>query len=357
MIRNRITRVQQELQKRGFDALLVSSLLHIRYLTGFTGTNALLILTPTSSILLTDVRYALHVREQVKVCKRIIVTQRGLLEEAARRGLFDTLSKVGFEAAQVTYAQYRSMRKLFPHVSFASTRDIVEEAMVVKDEEELAHIRAAVKISDRVFEEVVKIIRPGVTEAEIAAEISYFHRMFGAEGDAFDTIVASGERSAFPHARASQKPIKSGELVTLDFGCVVSGYHSDITRTVLVGKPSRRARQLYDAVRAAQEEAIQSARGGMWARDLDAVARRRVARAGFGKFFQHSLGHGLGLHVHERPRVSQLSKERLAAGSVITIEPGIYIPQFGGVRIEDDVVLRDTDCEVLSTAPKDFLII
>ncbi|MER3522626.1 MAG: hypothetical protein C4326_00810 [Ignavibacteria bacterium] len=237
MTRHRIARVQQEVQKRGFDALLVSSLLHIRYLTGFTGTNGLLILTPTSSILLTDVRYALHVREEVKTCKRIIVSQRGLLEEAARRGLFDTVSKVGFAAAQVTYAQYRSMRKLFPHVSFASTHDIVEEAIIVKDAEEIAQIRAAVKISDRVFGEVVKVMRPGVRELEIAAEISYLHRMFGAEGDAFETIVASGERSAFPHARASQKRIRSGELVTLDFGCVVNGYHSDITRKTEQASP------------------------------------------------------------------------------------------------------------------------
>lgn len=357
MRRDRIARVREELQRRGLDGMLVSSLSHIQYLTGFTGTNALLLLTPSTAVLLTDGRYAQQVKQEAQGCRRVIVTRNGLFEEAARRRLLNSGSRIGFEAQQITYAQYRTLRKLFPDVSFASTREIVEEVMLVKDAEEVESIREAARISDRVFDAVLRIIRPGVTELDIAAEISYLHRSLGAERDAFETIVASGPRSALPHARASRKQIKKGELVTLDFGCVVNGYNSDITRTVAVGRPTRRARQMYEAVRAAQQEAIASARGGMPARDLDAVARRCIARAGFGKLFQHSLGHGLGLHVHERPRVSQQSKECLRVGSVITIEPGVYMPEFGGVRIEDDVLLRENGCEVLNTAPKEFIVV
>lgn len=354
---HRMKRVREALQRRGLDGFLVTSLLNIRYLTGFTGTNALLIISSRNSILLTDVRYALQAKHEVGQKLRVVVTRNGLYAEAARRGLLQQGSTFGFEAHQVTYAHYRTLRKLFPGVSFASTRDLVEEIMLVKDEEEIASIRRAAKISDRVFNEVRHMIRPGVRELEVAAEISYLHRRYGAEGDAFEIIVASGERSALPHARASSKHIRSGELVTLDFGCVVNGYHSDITRTICVEKASRRARQLYEAVLDAQRAAIESARAGMWARDLDAVARKRIVRAGLGTYFQHSLGHGLGLHVHERPRVSRRSTEQLKAGSVITIEPGVYIPGFGGVRIEDDVLLHDTGCELLSNAPKDFVTV
>ena len=229
--------------------------------------------------------------------------------------------------------------------------------MLVKDDHEVEMIRRAVGISDKVFDDVLKVIRVGVRELEVAAEISYLHKSLGAERDAFETIVASGERSALPHARATEKKIKAGELLTLDFGCVVNGYNSDITRTIAIGKTSIRAKRMYDVVREAQQEAIESAKGGIWAKDLDAVARKRIERLGYGKYFNHSLGHGLGLHVHERPKVSQLSKERLRSGSVITIEPGVYLPKFGGVRIEDDVLLTESGCVVLNKATKEFIVI
>lgn len=357
MTQDRIARVRGEMQRRGLDALIISSLFNIRYLTGFTGSNALLIIMRRSAVFLSDIRYTVQAKNEVQHCTRIIITKIGLYEEASKRKLLKPSVKVGFESQQVTYAQYRALRKLFSEMSFASTSEIVEEVMLVKDECEVETMRRAVKISDRVFHEILKVIRPGVSELEVAAEISYLHKSFGAESDAFDTIVASGERSAFPHARASQKKIGSGELVTLDFGCVVDGYNSDITRTVSVGKTTIRAKRMYDVVHEAQQEAILSAKAGMWAKDLDAVARKRIERLGFGKYFNHSLGHGLGLHVHERPKVSQLSKEKLKAGSVITIEPGVYIPEFGGVRIEDDVLLTENGCVVLNEAPKQFIVL
>ncbi len=356
MTRNRIARVRDAMQKQGLDALLVSSLSNIRYLTGFTGSNGLLVVTSRSAIFISDIRYTNQAKLEVDGCK-IVITKIGLYEEASRRRVLEHASKVGFESQQITYAQYRVLRKLFPSTSFASTKEIVEDVMLVKDQHEIAMIRRAAEISDLVFAEVVNEIRPGVSELEIAGSISYLHRKLGAERDAFETIVASGERSAYPHARATQKKIKSGDLVTLDFGCVVGGYNSDITRTVAVGKTSLRAKRMYDTVHEAQLKAIGAAKAGMWAKDLDAVARQQIEKCGMGKYFNHSLGHGLGLHIHERPRVSELSKECLRAGSVITIEPGVYIPGFGGVRIEDDVVLTENGCVVLNSAPKEFLVL
>lgn len=362
MTNNRTARVREEMQRRGLDAFIVSSLFNIRYLTGFTGSNAILIVTKKSTTFLSDVRYKLQAKQEVssgdprkRTC--ILITRLGLYEEASKRNLLDGAGKVGFESNQITYAQYRVLRKLFPHTSFASTSEIVEEVMLVKEDDEIEMIRRAVRISDQVFHEILKVIRPGVSELEVAAEISYLHKTFGAERDAFETIVASGERSALPHARAGERKIKAGDLLTLDFGCAVNGYNSDLTRTVAVGKASARAKEMYDVVYQAQQEAIDSAKGGMWAKDLDSIARKRIDRLGYGKYFSHSLGHGLGLHVHERPKISQLSKERLRSGSVITIEPGVYIPDFGGVRIEDDVLLTEQGCVVLNAAPKEFMVV
>jgi Xaa-Pro aminopeptidase len=354
MITDRIAKVRSEMMQQGMDALIVSSLTNVRYLPGFTGSNGLLVIRPASSVFISDIRYTRQAKQEVRHCKRMLITKIGLFEEAAKKKILGR-EKVGFESHQITYAQYRTLRKLFPAASFASTANIVEDVMLVKDEGEVAAIRRAVEISDAVFNEILGIIRPGIAEHEIAAEISYRHKSHGADRDAFETIVASGERGALPHARATDKKIKSGELLTLDFGCVVDGYHSDLTRTVAIGAVSRQAKKMYSAVHDAQQEAIASAKGNMWARDLDAVARRRLAKHGFGKFFTHSLGHGLGMNVHERPRVSHMSKEKLRVGSVITIEPGVYLPEIGGVRIEDDVVLTESGCVVLNQASKEFI--
>ena len=255
----------------------------------------------------------------------------------------------------MSYAQYRRLRTLFPGASLKPTTDIVEDVALVKDREEIASLRAAVAISDRVFEQVLKNIRPGVTEREVSAEISYWHKSYGAENDAFEPIVASGKRGALPHARATTKKIASRELVTLDFGCVVNGYHSDITRTIGIGSVGRKGRDVYSVVLDAQTAAIASAHSGMRVDDLDATARNVIRKRGYGRYFTHSLGHGIGLSIHERPRISRLGKEYLHEGSVVTIEPGIYIPGYGGVRIEDDILLTSRGCEVLNAASKEFI--
>jgi Xaa-Pro aminopeptidase len=213
------------------------------------------------------------------------------------------------------------------------------------------------RITDEVFAELLGILKAGMREKDVAAEITYRHRMHGADGDAFDPIVAGDERGSQPHARAGDRTLRRGELVTLDFGCTVKGYHSDLTRTVAIGRPTQRAKEIYRVVHEAQSAALHAARGGMPASALDGVARKVITDAGYGAAFSHSLGHGLGLHIHERPRVSALSKETLTPGSVVTIEPGVYIPGWGGVRIEDDILLTATGCSVLTTAPRDLLVL
>ncbi|MCK5573372.1 MAG: aminopeptidase P family protein, partial [Bacteroidetes bacterium] len=260
-------------------------------------------------------------------------------------------------STHVTYAVYQELRRRFPGVQFRPTSDFVEQIALAKDARELGLITQAVRITDRVFEEVLEQIRPGVRELDIAAEISYLHRRMGAEKDAFDPIVASGGRGALPHARPSRRRFTKGDFVTLDFGCTVGGYSSDLTRTVAVGSVSRRKREAYGVVLAAQEEAIDAVRPGMWARELDRIAREKIRKAGYGTYFTHSLGHGLGLHVHERPRISAVSRDRLVKGAVVTIEPGVYLPGEFGLRIEDDVSITRNGCRVLTSAPKELLVV
>ena len=357
MTQPRISKLRESLRQEGLDALIVSSIHNIRYLTSFSGSNALCVVKQKEADFLTDGRYAEQARDEVSRRFKRTITALGLYEGIAKQRLLHGCKKVGFESHYVSYAQYRTIKKLCPSVSFVPTMDLVERLALLKDVGEIASIQKAVDISDKVFGEVLSMIKPGMEERTVAAEISYLHKHFGAEGDSFETIVASGSRGSLPHARASSKRIQKGEMVTLDFGCVVNGYNSDITRTLAVGRASRRAREIHRVVLDAQTCAIDAARGGMSARELDAVARTQISRAGFGKYFIHSLGHGLGLHVHERPRISSLSKEHLQAGNVITIEPGVYIPNFGGVRIEDDILLTETGCRVLNSAPKELLIV
>jgi Xaa-Pro aminopeptidase len=344
------------MNERRLDALVISLLPNIRYLTGFTGSHALVVVTTSGSWFLTDSRYAVQSAREVTGFRRIITRDDGWKSIAGHR-LTQGCRRVGFESESVTYAQYALLRDTLPRVTLVPSRGVVEDLTITKDPCELSSIARAVEITDQVFREILPLIRPGVRELEIAAEISYRHRLHGADGDAFAPMVAAGERGAVPHARATERCIGTGVFVTLDFGSVVDGYCADLTRTVVVGRIGRRQRLQYAAVLAAQREAIEAASAGMHAADLDAVARSRIAAEGFGKYFTHSLGHGLGLRIHERPSVSALSREQLLIGSVITIEPGIYIPGEGGVRIEDDIVLTSSGCSVLTAAPKELMIL
>jgi Xaa-Pro aminopeptidase len=356
MQRSRLARLRDAMLAQGLDGFVVSSLPNIRFLSGFSGTHALIVVTRRGAWFLTDSRYSLQIRKEVSGFRHCLTGDPFPLTIAAR-GFLRPCRQVGIEAEHMTVAEERTFRRLLRGISLRPTTDLVESLTLVKEQAEVAMVRKAASISDRTFLQIVKEIRPGMKERDVAARISFLQMSAGADGDAFAPIVAAGVRAALPHARASERRIRSGDLVVLDFGCTVGGYHSDLTRTVAVGKASRKSREIYSVVRTAGELAIRAARPGMAARDLDAVARRHITGAGYGKYFSHSLGHGLGLQIHERPRISPLGIETLCAGSIITIEPGVYLPGWGGVRIEDDVLLTKHGCSVLTSSPKELLIL
>jgi Xaa-Pro aminopeptidase len=353
---SRLEKLRSQFTSLKVDAFLITFPPHLRYLSGFSGSSGIGLVTPDTSYFLTDGRYADQVKNEIHGWKTFI-TQRSLFDEMYRRKLLQPGTRVGFDGNTVSYSQFTQLKQSLPRIKFLPKVDCVERIAVVKDENEIGKIRRAVEITDRVFSEILPLLKLGVSELDIAAEISYRQRKHGSEIDAFESIVASGERGALPHGRATSKKIKQHELITLDFGCVVDGYHSDMTRTVALGAPKPEARKIYNIVLDAQVRAIESVRSGMKTKDLDAVARTYIKKKGYDKFYRHSLGHGLGLQIHEPPRISVLSTAMLETGNVVTIEPGIYIPNLGGVRIEDDIVVRNGSCEVLNTSTKELLIL
>lgn len=355
-MKERIKKIREKLQERDLDGLLITHLPNVRYLTGFSGTNGLCLMGSHQAYFLTDFRYEHQSHEEVKGM-RIAIAKNSLFEELEKKKLLRGMRRVGVEGNYLPYAEYQKLKTTFKRVRFIPQADLVESISAIKDEREIELITKAARISDRVFQEVLELLRPGIREVEISAEISYLHKTSGGERDAFETIVASGPRGALPHGVASEKKIRKGEFVTLDFGCVYRGYCCDITRTVAVGEPGRRLREVYRVVYNAQVNAIEAAKAGVVAKDLDKVARGYISKKGFGKYFGHSLGHGIGLQIHEPPRISSQSNYKLQQGNVITIEPGIYLPGIGGVRIEDDVVVMNGKSLVLNKAPKELIIL
>ncbi len=332
----------------------------IRYLCGFTGSNAVLLITGKDAFLLTDGRYINQAKEQVKGA--IVITSGGgtsaadgFVQEFKVNKSIKFRGRVGFEVSRMTYQMHQLFTETFPDSPLVETTAVVEQIASVKDESEIAATRRAVEITDQVFLSLLADIKPGVSEMDIAAEITYRHMKFGAERDAFDPIVASGLRSALPHGRASMKKINSGDFVTLDIGCVADGYTSDMTRTVVVGKASAEQKKVYSTVLEAQEKAAAAVCPGAKCADLDLFARKIISDAGYGDYFTHSLGHGIGLEVHAYPRLHKNSKDKLVPGNIVTIEPGIYINDFGGVRIEDDVVVTADGGEILNKSPKNLI--
>jgi Xaa-Pro aminopeptidase len=351
MVRRRLEALREAMKRLRLTALLVTAGVNVRYLTGFSGSHGLCLITLTDQFLLTDGRYKDQAPLEVRDCS-IVVAKESLLNALAERKLIPARARIGFESQHISLAEFENLRTLMPGRQFVPTISIVEDLAAVKDSEELESIRTAVRITDRVFLKVLSSVRSGIRECDLAAEISYWHRKYGAEGDAFEPIVASGARGALPHARASSNRIKRGEVIVLDMGCRFRGYNSDLTRTVAVGEPPGELKKAYQIVYDAQRKAIAAVRQGQPARRIDNVARTHIRKSGYGRYFTHSLGHGLGIDVHEPLRLSSRSTAVLRTGNVVTIEPGIYIPGVGGVRVEDVIVVTDNGCEVLTTSPK-----
>jgi Xaa-Pro aminopeptidase len=336
------------------DALLVAHLPNIRYLSGFTGSAGVLVVAGRSSILFTDGRYRQQAKEESRNSKVVIANSSALAAAAKWIGVHKP-HVIGIEAEHMTVSMRSGLRRMLPAgARLRDTYGLVETIRMVKDEEELQRIREAARLGSSLVDTALRAIRPGVSEIEVAAEMEYDARQKGAEAMSFDTIVASGVRSALPHGRASGATIGNG-FVVLDFGVILAGYCSDKTRTVYVGKPTARDRQRYEAVREAQQAAIDTVRAGITAGEVDSAARSVLKRAKLDKHFTHSTGHGVGLEIHEPPRIGSNQKEQLRAGMVITIEPGVYVAGEGGVRIEDMVIVTDRGCEVLWPRTKELI--
>jgi len=350
---SRQQRLRPQIAQHSLDALLVTHLPNIRYLCGFTGSNAALLVSARSSVLVTDGRYTTQARDEVEAA-RVVIAKGGLLADTVKH--VRSRTALGFEADHMTVATQSTFKKLLPQVvRLKPANGLVERLRCIKDAEEIAHLRRAVALGSSLFDHALKAIAPGVSEAEVAGAIEYAARRAGADGMSFETIVAAGKRSALPHGRATAARLPRRGFVVLDFGVILGGYCSDMTRTVHLGKPGARARALYGAVREAQQAASQAVRPGVTTGEVDAAARRVLQRAGLGRWFTHSTGHGVGLEIHEAPRVARSQAEELRPGMVITIEPGVYLPGEGGVRIEDMVLVTERGVEVLTPTTKELI--
>ena len=352
----RLQRVQAAIAECRLHAFLVSYSPNIRYLCGFTGSAGVLVITARDKTLLTDGRYTEQAKQEVKGAKVKIVKKAALAAAAEWLKKHASLRRVGFESTHMTVAERAALAKSIGRsASLVAAPPIVEPLRMIKDAEEIASIRAACQLGVELFRKIAGKLRPGTTESAVAGELEFAARQGGVEQMAFPTIIAAGERSALPHGRASQAPISSQGFVVCDFGVILAGYCSDMTRTVHVGRPQSDARWAYEAVREAQQEALAAVKPGATTGEVDHAARKLLYNRKLGDFFTHSTGHGLGLEIHEAPKIAAAQKEVLRPGMVITIEPGVYLPGKWGVRIEDTVVVTETGCEILTPCPKDLL--
>ena len=351
----RLNNLRRELASRGLDALIVTHAPDWYYLTGFTGEAGALVVGKGQCTLITDGRFTTQAKDETSGV-RIVKHKEGLFKEVGEFVRRAGMRRVGFDSGQMTMAQHHALKKATGSRSaYKSANGVVLALRTRKDAQELAQMRKAAILASEVVQQAIRLLKPGVRELEIAAEIEFQMRKAGASGAAFESIVAFGERAALPHARPSAKRLGKNELVVLDLGAILGHYCSDITRTVYVGTAPKRVREWYKAVLEAQTAAIAAVRTGAACGDVDAAARETLASYKLDKYFVHSTGHGLGLEVHEDPRVARGQKARLEPGTVITVEPGIYVPGIGGIRIEDDVAVHEDRSEVLTRAPREFM--
>lgn len=352
----RLSALRDKLARADVDGLLVSSLPNIRYLTGFSGSNALVMVTPRVCVLFTDFRYATQVKEEVSVHTNVQIETQSLWE-----GLWNWLStvtgiaRIGFESVHLMHRDFQRLLEQGAKWQWRPHVDEVEALRACKDADEVRCIEVAVGIAERALGLALSELRAGLSETQFAGILEHHLRNEGSEAYPFATIVAAGSRSALPHARAGDRPIARGDLVLIDFGAVYAGYCSDITRTVVVGPASERQREVHAVVRQANVKSSGAVRAGMRGKDADAVAREYIHGLGFGEAFGHSLGHGIGLEIHEAPRLAKTADSVVPEGAVVTIEPGVYLADWGGVRIEDDVFITAAGPRVLTSFTRELL--
>lgn len=344
----RILALRQKMEEAGADAFICMSYPNYRYLSGFTGSLCVLLVSPEFAVIMSDFRYRTQIQGEVEGFEYVEISgpvEKTVISEIGRHGV----QKLAFESGHTTYRQYAHL-KAIEALELVPTEDWVEDLRQVKDQSELLLVEKAAAIADAAAEDIARELKSGMTEIEAANRINILMRSMGAKKEAFDLIVASGPRSAMPHAATSERPIQAGEPVVIDIGAQFAGYHSDLTRTIWVGRINSKIAEVYEVVENAQAAAIQAVRPGITCAELDAVARNFIQEAGYGDYFGHGLGHGVGLEVHELPHVSRFGEGDVRPGMVFTVEPGIYIPGVGGVRIEDMVVATEEGCRLLTKA-------
>lgn len=351
----RVNKVREKLKEENVEALLVTNMYNLRYLTNFTGSTALAVITKEKAYFVTDFRYTEQAREQAKGFT--IIKNEGLIyKEVAKIVKEDGIKKLAFEETDISYATYKEIDQLI-EAELVALSGVVEKIREVKSEEEIQTIQKAVEITEKAYDYILGIAKEGMKEIELANELDFYMRKLGASGVSFDTIVASGVRSAMPHGVASEKIIEEGDMITIDFGCIYNGYVSDMTRTFALGDPGEELKEAYEVVYQANKKVAEEAKAGMTGAEMDAIARDYITEAGYGDNFGHSTGHGIGLEVHEGPAISARNDKKLVVNNVVTNEPGIYIPGLGGIRLEDDLVITEDGNRNLMKLSKKLIIL
>ncbi|HHT72761.1 MAG TPA: aminopeptidase P family protein [Firmicutes bacterium] len=351
---NTIERIMRKVREQGAQALLVASPPNRRYLTGFRGSAGTVWISDKRRAFLTDFRYVEQAKGQ---CPGWEIIQYDEVDKAIADLIAEeSVDAIAIEAAHVTISQLRGWQEAFS-AQIVETKGLVEAERMVKTAEEIEKVKKAASIADHAFAQVLPQLRPGVSEREIALELEFTMRKAGASGVSFRPIVAAGARSALPHAEPGDRLLSHGDFVVLDFGCVFEGYCSDMTRTVVVGEPTEQHLLIYDLVLRAQLEALEAVKPGVTGKAVDTVARSIIEEGGYGQYFGHGLGHSVGLEIHEQPRLSQKDETVLEPGMIVTVEPGIYLPDFGGVRIEDLVLVTEDGCSILSSTFKELYVV
>lgn len=357
MFKERIKKLRDLMTQKGLDAVLLVGDANRNYLSGFTGNESFSVITSEKAFFITDSRFTEQAKQQVKDYE-ILEYNKNTTFPDFLANLIDknNIKNLGFEENILSFSTH-SLFKSKISCSLVPMEGIVEDIRTIKDESELKIIRAAADIADKAFKHMLKFIKSGMTEREIGLELEFYMKKLGATDLSFPSIVASGVRSSLPHGEATDKVVNKGEFLTLDYGCIYKGYCSDMTRTIVIGKPTSKMVEIYNVVLEAQERALKAFKPGVKAIDVDKVAREYIKEKGYGDYFGHSLGHGVGREIHEAPAIGYRNNKELQVGMVVTDEPGIYIPDFGGVRIEDLLVIKEDGIEILSNSAKQLICI
>ena len=357
IFKNRLDQLSSKIHDSGYNGFYISNLTNIRYLTGFTGSAALLLVIDGFGYFFTDGRYIKQSSDQVQNCDINIIDSNYFDAINKKKLLNNNNLNIAFEGNHISYTSYNGLAQNFSHINWQPTYSIIENIAAIKDQYEIKSLQTAIEITDYTFTKIIPKIKSGVTEQQISAEISYLFKMNGAEGDSYDSIIASGPNAALPHARPTNRKLTKGDFIVMDFGALYNGYHADMTRTLLIGPATEKHKEIYNIVLKSQLNGISTAKADVSCSSVDHACRSIIDENGYSKFFNHSTGHGIGLEVHTLPRIHKNNDELLKTNHVITIEPGIYLPNWGGVRIEDDCLIKKDKCVPLNKSTKELIII